>query len=168
MPNVARYDYFDGPQEDNTIVEFRALHDIPADTQITQSYFPLSWWACFSHVPVAVAAVAAAAVVAAANVVDACDPSRQAGTALKLPVTALCRVVLIIVGGGGGCCLPLHHMSSRAAAAEWRQHDLQHMVAFLLKLCQAQQTKITLKCVFGSANSVCSRVVTLVCLLQEF
>lgn len=43
MPNVARYDYFDGPQEDNTIVEFRALHDIPADTQITQSYFPLSW-----------------------------------------------------------------------------------------------------------------------------
>ncbi|DBB01084.1 hypothetical protein WJX77_011591 [Trebouxia sp. C0004] len=43
MPNVARYDYFDGPQEDNSIVEFRALHDIPADTQITQSYFPLSW-----------------------------------------------------------------------------------------------------------------------------
>jgi len=43
MPNVARYDYFDGPQEDNTIVEFRALHDIPAATQITQSYFPLSW-----------------------------------------------------------------------------------------------------------------------------
>ncbi len=71
MPNVARYDYFDGPQEDNTIVEFRALHDIPADTQITQSYFPLSWWACFAHVPIA--AAAAAAVVAAATNVDAFD-----------------------------------------------------------------------------------------------
>ena len=82
MPNVARYDYFDGPQEDNTIVEFRALHDIPADTQITQSYFPLSWWACFSHVPVAVAvasaaasaAAAALAAASAANHVDALDP----------------------------------------------------------------------------------------------
>lgn len=44
MPNVARYDDFDGAQEDNTIVEFRAMHDIPAHAQITQSYFPLSWW----------------------------------------------------------------------------------------------------------------------------
>ena len=43
MPNVARYDDFDGAQEDNTIVEFRAMHDIPAHAQITQSYFPLSW-----------------------------------------------------------------------------------------------------------------------------
>ena len=43
MPNVARYDDFDSVIEENTIVEFRALHDIPADTQITQSYFPLSW-----------------------------------------------------------------------------------------------------------------------------
>ena len=43
MPNVARYDDFDSTIEENTIVEFRALHDIPADTQITQSYFPLSW-----------------------------------------------------------------------------------------------------------------------------
>ena len=60
MPNVARYDYFDGPQEDNTIVEFRALHDIPANSQITQSYFPLSWWAYCSHAAAAAAAAAAA------------------------------------------------------------------------------------------------------------
>ena len=43
MPNVARYDDFDGAQEDNAIVEFRAMHDIPAHAQITQSYFPISW-----------------------------------------------------------------------------------------------------------------------------
>ena len=43
MPNVARFDDFDAAHEENAFVEFRALHDIPADTQITQSYFPLSW-----------------------------------------------------------------------------------------------------------------------------
>ena len=44
MPNVARFDNFDAPEGvDNTCIEFRALHDIPAGEQITQSYFPLTW-----------------------------------------------------------------------------------------------------------------------------
>lgn len=88
MPNVARYDYFDGPQEDNTIVEFRALHDIPADTQITQSYFPLSWWACFSHVLLLPLSLLLQ------MMLMHLFPTRQAGTALNLSVTALSRVVL--------------------------------------------------------------------------
>ena len=51
MPNVARYDDFDSAIEENTVVEFRALHDIPGETQITQSYFPLSWLVATHSVP---------------------------------------------------------------------------------------------------------------------
>lgn len=43
MPNVARFDNFDAATGDNTLIEFRALHDIPAGEQLTQSYFPLTW-----------------------------------------------------------------------------------------------------------------------------
>ncbi|KAL4420349.1 hypothetical protein ABPG77_006156 [Micractinium sp. CCAP 211/92] len=49
LPNVARFDRFDRPPgEDpapaaNAAVEFRALHDIPQEEEITQSYFPLPW-----------------------------------------------------------------------------------------------------------------------------
>ncbi|KAL4419948.1 hypothetical protein ABPG75_007046 [Micractinium tetrahymenae] len=46
LPNVARFDCFDrepsGPRA-NACVEFRALHDIPAGEEVTQSYFPLPW-----------------------------------------------------------------------------------------------------------------------------
>eukprot|EP00887_Chlorella_sp_A99_P000058 scaffold16.g58.t1 len=46
MPNVARFDAFDAPGDaprSNTAVQLRALHDIPAGEEITQSYFPLEW-----------------------------------------------------------------------------------------------------------------------------
>ncbi|BDA45650.1 probable histone-lysine N-methyltransferase SMYD1 [Coccomyxa sp. Obi] len=44
LPNVARMDNFDAPEvpaPNNTAVHFKALHDLPAGEEFTQSYFPL-------------------------------------------------------------------------------------------------------------------------------
>lgn len=49
LPNLARFDGFDAPPAlgaavmANTLVQLRALHDIPAGEQLTASYFPLPW-----------------------------------------------------------------------------------------------------------------------------
>lgn len=42
-PNVARFDYFDRPGPGNSSLMFRALHDLPAGTEVTQSYVPINW-----------------------------------------------------------------------------------------------------------------------------
>lgn len=54
LPSLARFDCFDGTPVAgagataatagaHTAVEFRALHDVPAGEELTQSYFPLPW-----------------------------------------------------------------------------------------------------------------------------
>lgn len=45
LPNAARFDAFDapGPGPGSTAVSLRALHDLPAGTEVTQSYVPLGW-----------------------------------------------------------------------------------------------------------------------------
>ncbi len=40
---MARYDFFDGRRPDSTHISFRALHDLPAGTELAQSYVPLHW-----------------------------------------------------------------------------------------------------------------------------
>lgn len=43
IPNVARFDNFDSSRPDNTRIAFRAMHALPAGTEVVQSYFPLNW-----------------------------------------------------------------------------------------------------------------------------
>lgn len=45
LPNVARFDDFDGvaASPGNTVARFRTLHAVPAGEELTQSYFPLVW-----------------------------------------------------------------------------------------------------------------------------
>lgn len=44
IPNVVRFDAFDALLgHDNSCVQMRALHDLPAGTEVVQSYFPLNW-----------------------------------------------------------------------------------------------------------------------------
>jgi hypothetical protein len=46
--NVARFDAFDSGGPDSTRIIFRALHDLPAGTELAQSYVPLHWSVCDS------------------------------------------------------------------------------------------------------------------------
>eukprot|EP00803_Ostreobium_quekettii_P008093 evm.model.scf_3553.1 EVM.evm.TU.scf_3553.1 scf_3553:1881-7957(-) len=43
LPNVARCDDFDSNQDNNTFMVFKALHNLPAGTEVVQSYFPMNW-----------------------------------------------------------------------------------------------------------------------------
>lgn len=45
LPNVARFDDFDGAGDypANTVARFRMLHAVPPGEELTQSYFPLVW-----------------------------------------------------------------------------------------------------------------------------
>ena len=48
LPNAARFDAFDWvpsnwPTTDSTAVVLRAMHDLPPDTEVVISYFPLNW-----------------------------------------------------------------------------------------------------------------------------
>ncbi|KAL6760832.1 hypothetical protein V8C86DRAFT_2546141 [Haematococcus lacustris] len=42
-PNVARFDNFDAPGQQNTLMVFKAMHDLPAGTEVLQSYCPIGW-----------------------------------------------------------------------------------------------------------------------------
>ncbi|MEW5313817.1 MAG: hypothetical protein WDW38_005354 [Sanguina aurantia] len=42
-PTAARFDAFDSDAPGSTRVSFRALHDLPEGTEVTQSYCPLNW-----------------------------------------------------------------------------------------------------------------------------
>ncbi|GFH19763.1 SET domain-containing protein [Haematococcus lacustris] len=42
-PNVARFDNFDAPGQQNSLMVFKAMHDLPAGTEVLQSYCPIGW-----------------------------------------------------------------------------------------------------------------------------
>ncbi|GFH29424.1 SET domain-containing protein [Haematococcus lacustris] len=42
-PNVARFDNFDAPGQQNTLMVFKAMHDLPVGTEVLQSYCPIGW-----------------------------------------------------------------------------------------------------------------------------
>jgi hypothetical protein len=92
-------------------------------------------------------------------------PTRQPGTGLNLPVTALPCAVLMT----WGCHLRLRQMLIRVAAAEWQKDHVLHIHSAHGRFF-SNSVRSSMHRLHSSVSKLClqSGVHTLVCLLQEF